>query len=368
MKNRSNQIVKVSVIGIITNLILVGFKAFVGFVSGAISIIMDAINNLSDAGSSIVTIIGTKLANKKPTKKHPYGYGRIEYLTSLVIASIILVTGFTSIVESIKKIIEPTKANYDVVSIVIVSVAIIVKIVLGLFTKKKGKELNSDSLVGSGNDAMFDAIISSSTLVGIIVSLAFNVSIEGILGILISVFIVKAGVEILISSVSGLIGTRVDSETTIKIKQTVNEFEGVNGAYDLILNKYGPEKIIGAIHIEVNDDMTAKEIHALTHAIQTKIYQEFGIFLTVGIYASIDDESEYSKIKQDLFNVVKQYENVIQTHGFYVDSNTDIVTFDIVVSFKEKNPELIKQEIESKMKELYPDYQFFANIDADYSD
>ncbi|MBP5552791.1 MAG: cation diffusion facilitator family transporter [Spirochaetales bacterium] len=159
-ENREKTIVKTSVIGIVTNLFLVGFKAFVGFVSNSIAVILDAVNNLSDALSSLITIIGAKLGSKQPDKKHPLGYGRIEYLSSMIVAAIVLYAGLTSCVESVKKIIHPEAADYGTVSIIIISVAIVVKLILGMYVKKKGKAVNSGALVASGSDALFDAVLS----------------------------------------------------------------------------------------------------------------------------------------------------------------------------------------------------------------
>ena len=160
--NREKTVIKTSVISIISNIVLASFKAFVGFLANSIAIISDAVNNLSDALSSIITIVGTKLAGKAPDRKHPYGYGRIEYMTSFIVSAIVLYAGITAMVESIKKIIYPEIADYSIITIVILIAGIIVKFALGLYVKKKGKQVNSDSLVASGSDAFNDAILSIS--------------------------------------------------------------------------------------------------------------------------------------------------------------------------------------------------------------
>ena len=170
-------------------------KAVVDVLSSSIAIVLDAVNNLSDALSSIITIVGTKLAGKAPTKKHPYGYGRIEYLTTVVIAVIVLTAGVTSLKESIEHIIHPETPDYSTVSIIIVSVAVVVKVLLGTYFKKRGKTLDSDSLVASGQDALMDSIISVSTVVAALVFVFFGVSLEAWLGVIISIFILKAGYD-----------------------------------------------------------------------------------------------------------------------------------------------------------------------------
>ena len=186
---REKVIVRTSVIGIVVNILLAGFKAFVGILSNSVAVVMDAVNNLSDALSSVITIIGTRLAGKKPDKKHPLGYGRIEYLSAMIISVIVLYAGVTSLVESVKKIIHPETPDYSAVSLLIIAVAVGAKIFLGQFVKKQGEKVKSDSLIASGSDALFDSIISASTLVAALIYLFAGVSLEAWLGTVISVFI-----------------------------------------------------------------------------------------------------------------------------------------------------------------------------------
>ena len=217
--DREKTVIKTSIISILANIVLAGFKAFVGLLASSIAIVSDAVNNLSDALSSIITIIGTKLAGKAPNKKHPYGYGRIEYMTSLIVSAIVLYAGVTALIESIKKIIHPEVADYSMVTLVIVIAGIIVKFILGLYVKKKGKDVNSDSLVASGSDAFNDAILSISVLASAIIYLIFNISLEAYVGILLSIFIIKAGIELIKESVDNMLGIRVESELAKNIKK-----------------------------------------------------------------------------------------------------------------------------------------------------
>ena len=249
--NRERVIVKTSVIGIVTNLLLVGFKAFVGLVSNSIAVILDAVNNLSDALSSVVTIIGAKLGAKQPDKKHPLGYGRIEYLSSMIVAALVLYAGITSLVESVKKIIHPEAADYSTVSLIIIGVAVIVKLVLGLYVKKQGKKVSSGALEASGSDALFDAILSSSVLASAVVYLIWGVSLEAYVGVVIAGFIIKAGIEMMIETLNDIIGKREDAETTKGLKEIICAEENVLGAYDVTLFNYGPNKNYGSVHIEL---------------------------------------------------------------------------------------------------------------------
>ena len=300
--DRQNKIIKTSIIGIIVNLILVAFKATIGILVNSIAITLDAVNNLTDALSSIITIIGTKLAGKAPDKDHPYGYGRIECFSSVIIAVIVLWAGITALQESWPKIFNPDVTSYTTVSLVIIAVAVIVKFLLGRYVKNVGENINSQALVASGSDAFFDAILSLSTLIAAIISIFFNISLEGILGVIISFVIIKASIDMLKETLDSMIGARVDSELSQKIKKSIEEVDGVYGAYDLSLHNYGPEDMQGSVHIEVDDDLTARDIHTLTREITFKIYKEFSIALTIGIYARND---KFDYIRKDLDEIVR---------------------------------------------------------------
>ena len=366
--NREKLIVRTSIIGILGNIGLVAAKAVIGIIAGSISIILDAVNNLTDALSSVITIIGTKLAGRKPDRKHPYGHGRIEYITSLIIAVIILVAGGTAIYESILSLINGTKAAYTDLSLIFISLAILVKVGLGLFFRRMGKKAHSEALKASGIDALFDALLSLSTLVGAIIARFTGVAIEGYLGILIGLFIIKTGIEIMINALSSIVGKRADKETSLAVKQLVNSFPEVIGSYDLTLHDYGPTKSIGSIHIEVRDDLTAKEIHPLSRKIIQAVYDKFGIILTVGIYAQNESEPEIKQIRKDLYALVKEYPTIKQVHGFYVDIDLKMITFDIIVDFKDDDAEGIKKSLIEKMSAIHPDYQYYVILDDDFSD
>ena len=366
--NRSKVIVRTSVVGILTNLGLVTLKAFVGIIAGSIAIIMDAVNNLSDALSSVITIVGTKLSQKKPDAKHPYGHGRVEYITSLIISVIILIAGVTAIVESVISIIEQKAPSFDIISLILIAVAVLVKIGLGLYFRHVGKKVNSEALKGSGIDALFDALLSLGTLVAIVVSLVWKVNIEGYIGIVIGLFMIKSGIDVLRQSLSSIIGERTSKETSEAIKHLVCENPEVKGAYDLIVNNYGPDRGIGSIHIEVNDDMTAKDIHPLTRKIAAQVYQEFGIIMTVGIYASNSSDSKINKIKEAIREELFSHPTIKQMHGFYCNQELKDITFDVIIDFEDKEAPKLIEEIKKNLGEKFPDYHFYVVEDKDFSD
>ena len=368
--NRDAEIVKTSVIGIIANAFLAAFKAAIGIFTNSIAILLDAVNNLTDAFSSIVTIIGTKLANKEPDRKHPYGHGRIEYLTTIVISVIIMYAGVTALLESVGRIITPEYAEYDTISLVIVAVAVVVKIVLGRYVKSVGKRVDSDSLVASGTDALMDAIISAATLLAALVYIWTGVALEAWLGAIISIVIIKAGIDILREAMSKIIGQRVDAELTHGIKEDICAVEGVRGAYDLVLNDYGPQRLTGSVHIEVDEGMTARDIDRITRDIQRAIFDKWHVLIhTVGVYSmNTQMDGAIAEVYSDIERVVGKHGEVLQIHGFYVDEEAKSINFDLVLNFDAKNRKEIYKEIVSEIEELHPEYRFQIIMDADITD
>ena len=365
---RNKKIVSTSVIGIVTNFFLAVFKAIVGLLSGSIAIVLDAINNISDVASSIITIIGTKLANKRPDKKHPFGHGRIEYLSSLVISIIIIYAGISSFVESIKKIINPNKLNYTFFSIIVVVVAIFVKIFLGLYVKKKGEELNSSSLVNSGNDALLDSVISFSTLLAALIFLVSGFSVEAYLGVIISLIIIKSGFGMIMESVSSILGERVDVELIRSVKQTILEFKEVLGVYDIIFNNYGPNSYYGSVHIEIANTYTIDQVDELLRNITKKVYEKSGVVLSaIGIYSVDETNKSAIKARKRITKLIDKYNNILQIHGFYYNDSKKIIQFDMVVSFDEKNQLKLYNDIYEKVLELYPEFEIIISIDSDFS-
>jgi cation diffusion facilitator family transporter len=368
-EKRGRTIVRTSLIGIFANVLLAGFKAVVGAASGSVAIVMDAVNNLSDAASSIITIVGTKLAGRPADKKHPFGYGRMEYLSAMVISLIVLYAGITSLQESVKKIIHPQTPEYTAVTLVIVAVAVLVKIVLGRFVKATGKRVNSDSLVNSGQDAIMDSVISASTLAAAAIYLTTNVSLEAWLGAVISAVIIKSGIDMLRETLSEILGEEVSADLARKIKADVCSFPEVRGAYDLVLNNYGPDVYNGSIHVEVCDALNADEIDNLTRAISAKVYQKEGVLLTaISVYSYNTKDPEVTQMRDKLIRILKENPNVLQVHGFYVEKEQKAMRFDMVVSFNEKDRGKLYRDMLEKVREAFPDYQITAAMDTDFSE
>ena len=368
-KNREQKIIRTSVIGILTNIFLASFKSAVGLFAHSIAIVLDAVNNLSDAASSLVTIVGTKLAGKAPDKKHPFGYGRLEYLSALIISLIVLYAGITSLTESVKKIISPDMPEYNKVSLIIVAAGVIIKLLLGKFVKKAGKETGSDSLVNSGEDALLDAIISASTLIAAFIYIWKKISLEAWLGTVISLFIIKAGIEMLQETISKVLGERADSKLSNAIKKTVRSFKDVSGAYDLVLNNYGPDSFNGSIHIEIPDTYSAGDLDELTRAITKEVYEKHKVILTaVGIYSVNTSNDNSAQIRDNINRIALANEYVIQLHGFYINKITKTIRFDMVISFDAPDRIKVLEEVSRQIKEVYPEYQLEIAIDIDFSE
>lgn len=363
---RAKTIVKTSIIGIITNILLAAFKAVVGFLSNSIAIVLDAVNNLSDALSSIITIAGTMLAGRTPDKKHPLGHGRIEYLSAMIISVIVLYAGATSFIESVKKIIHPEKPDYATITLVIIAVAVVVKVVLGRYVKGVGEKVNSDALKDSGKDALFDAVLSSSVLLSAVIFIASGISLEAYVGVIISCFIIKSGIEMLKDTLDEILGKRVDSAFTDEIKKTVCEDEAVGNAYDLFLHSYGPDRYFGSVHVEVPESMTATEIDAMERRIAHNVFKKHGILMTgIGIYSVNDTDEETVKLRGGIADIVMSHEGVLQMHGFYLDKEKKSVNLDIIIDYDLKDRQSLFEHISGDLKEAFPEYEFNLVLDID---
>ena len=368
MVDRDRLIVRTSIIGIITNVFLAAFKAAIGLLSHSIAVVLDAVNNLSDALSSLITIIGTKLSAKLPDKKHPLGYGRIEYLTALVVAAIVLYAGATSLVESVKKIIHPETADYSVVSLVIIAVAVVVKLLLGRYVKAQGKKANSAALEASGADASFDAVLSASVLLSAIIYLVFGVSLEAWVGAVISGFIIKSGIEMITETLDDILGKRADAELTGQIRSSVLEEDEVRGVYDIIVNNYGPNKNTCSLHVELPDVMTVDQVDVLTRRIQARVYKATGVIVTgVGVYAFNTKDNEAAAIRNRVMNLVLSHDWALQLHGFHADTAAKTLRFDVVMSFDIK-PEEGLATLYGEVQSAFPDYTIHIVPDIDAAD
>lgn len=363
---RRKKIIGVSIIGIVANLLLGVLKVVLGLLSGSIALISDALNNITDSSSSLITIVGTKLAAKAPDKQHPFGHGRTEYLTSLLIGGIVFLTGFQSLISSVKAVFNKEDINTDITTVIIIIATIAAKVLLGTFTENSGKKLNSTALIASGADAKNDAVVSVVTLISSILYMFAKISVDGIAGVIISVFILKTAYEVLSDTIKKLLGERVDGEIVRGIKDIVRNTEGVINCFDLILNDYGPDFYTGSINVEIEDNRSIGEMYPILHEAQTKIYNKYNVFLVFGFYSVDVDDERYIKIKSLLKNYKENERHIINYHGIVIDEKDKTIYCDITRDFDITSKTVI-ENVNRILKEEFPKYNIHVNIDTEFS-
>lgn len=367
---RETAIIRTSTIGIAANVALATFKAAVGILSNSIAVTLDAVNNLSDAISSIITIVGTKLSNKKADREHPFGHGRIEYITTTVIAAIIMYAGISSLIKSIQDIMDPVTPDYSPLSLVIIAVAVLVKIILGHYVRSVGNRVNSDTLIASGSDALFDATLSTSVLTAALIFIFTKISLEAYVGVIISVFIIKASIELLQGSIKEIIGMRPDAALSTLIYDIVKEDPDAEGVYDLIIHNYGPDRFVGSFHTEVLDTTSAIEIDTMTRRLSTEIYKQTSgkiIIAAIGIYARNTTDNRIVKMRTEVTEMALAHEGVLQVHGFIADIENQFMAFDTVIEFGYDGKQIV-HDIIHEVEAAYPDMNVSVLLDRDTSD
>lgn len=366
---RNKIIIRTSIMGIGVNILLVLCKALIGLFSNSIAILLDALNNFSDVISSLITIMGTKLAGREADEEHPFGHGRYEYISAIIIAVLVMYAGITSIIESIKKILKPELPRYEWLSLWIILVAVITKILLSIYLKKVGKKINSNSLIMSGIDAKFDAFISVSTLVAALIFLYTGISTEPYLALLISILLMKSGYAMLTDTLSFILGKRVDTEKARRVRECILSVDGVEAVYDLVFNDYGPDSMLATAHIEVERELKAYEIDEMTRDIIDLVYQKEKIVMpAIGIYAKPSDDRESEKILDKIRRLIFKHTHILQIHGFTVNFEKKLIRFDIIVGFEEKNREKLYQEIKEEVEKACSGFEVQIMMDINHSD
>lgn len=365
---RFKEIILTSVIGIVVNVALGVLKIIVGSIANSVAVISDAVNNFADSVSSLVTIIAMAISGRGATRKHPFGFGRIEYFSSMVISVLILITGGEFLIESVKKIIHPEATSYNAVTLVLLIIAIVAKILLGLYTRRSGKKLNSPNLIASGQDALSDAVITGVTLLAAVISLIWpNLHIDGWVGAIVSIFVLKAGLEILLDVVSKLLGERPSLELADQIMEEILNTEGVQGAYDLILHNYGPNVFIGDVNLELEDTMSIEEAYVITKPLNVRILKKYGVFMYFGFYSVNTTDPEIVEMRDFLYSQALCRDDILQIHAFYVNKERKFMSFDVVFDFDCKDQYAVEQDLRRILKEQYPDYRVEMLPDKDYT-
>lgn len=365
--DRMKKVVTVSIVGILVNVALGVIKIIVGNAANSVAVTSDAVNNFADSISSLVTIITMIIVGKGATRKHPFGFGRVEYFSSIIISVLVLFTGGEFMVESIKHIIHPAATSYGNVALVLLVVAILAKIFLGLYTRRQGKKANSPNLVASGQDALSDAILTGVTFVGALLSRFAHWNIDGWIGAIVSIFVLKSGLEILLDVVNKLLGDRPDAELGDMIMKEITAAPGIIGAYDLILHNYGPNIFIGNVNVELDEQLSIRDAYEIVKPLSVKIANEYGVFMYFGFYAVNTTDEKTMEMNRKVKDTLLKDPDVLQVHAFYVEQDKKFMSFDVVLDFNVKDQLAKEKAIRDKVHSLFPDYEVEMVFDKDYT-
>ena len=353
---RCREIIKYNIAGIAVNLALSLAKLSIGLMTHAHAVILDSIEGLSDLISAVFTIFSAKIGAKKADKEHPFGYGRMEYLMSILVTIIIMLVGLRSIVESVRDIISPHAApDYTIWVVLIMCVSLAAKLIYGVLLRKKGKEINAAALIMSGTDSMSDALTSAAILAAILINNLFNIDIEHYLCIGISLMIIYTGVQMLHECVTKILGTSVDPEFRKKIKSMIIMEDGVYNVSNLVIHSYGESVYVGSVDIEVDKNMRADEISKLSRRLIQKS-DELGLTLTaVGISGTDADSPEANSMWDEILDVIRQYDKIRRAYSFAVDFNEKQISFSIVPDPDDPDKDATRDDLLNELKNIFPD-------------
>ena len=358
-----------SITGIIVNILLSVFKLIIGIIANSMSIISDALNNVSDAGSSIITMIGFKMSQKKVDSDHPWGHGRMEYITALFVDILIILVGFELLQSSVDKIIHPELPNISNITIILLIVAILAKLWLFLFYRKIAKKINSAAIKGTAYDSISDSISTLAVLISAIVARFAGISIDGYVSLLVSIFILITGIKAIKEIIDLLLGQKPDPEYVNAIEEFAKKYDTIEGIHDIMVHDYGPGRKIVSFHAEVPANSDICRAHDIIDQMEQDILQEFGCITTIHMDPIVVDNEEINKMKQDVEKIVKQINENYSIHDFRMTDGGERfnLIFDLVIPTDEKTDkdELIR-EIQRKLKEENEKYYAVIKVEHSY--
>ncbi len=363
--SREGVVSATSILSIIVNISVALLKVVVGILAASIAIISEGVNNATDALSSLLTLIGIKLANRKPNKEHPFGYGRIEYITNLIISAIIILSGAYTLKDSVVKIFFPEALNTTMLSIVLVAFSAVIKYVLGTYTISQGKKVNSDTLIAVGMDCRNDSFVSLVTILVSLVYILFGKNIDAFAGVYTSYLILKAGYEIMYKTISELLGQPADEELARELYRKIRSTDGVINAVDMVLHNYGPDMYTGSVNVEVDHKMTAAQIFEFLRVLQGRIYEENRVAMVFGIYAVDNDSKDNKKLRKQIADFAKNNPHIKSYHAVYSDAKSNSIYCDIVVDYDADRKQVFK-DFADYLQELYPDKKIQVNLDTEF--
>ena len=359
-----------SIVGIFCNVFLFAVKFAVGLILHSVSVTADAFNNLSDAGSSIISFVGVKMAEKPADKDHPFGHGRIEYIAALVVSFLVLEVGFTFLKDSFGKILHPETMNFQIVSVVILILSIAVKLWLGLFNRKLGEKIDSKVMMAVFTDSMGDVITTAATILSLIFFAVTDINIDGIVGVGVALVVMWAGVGIAKDTLEPLIGQAIDPEVYEKIKHFVEKYDGIEGTHDLIVHNYGPGRSMASIHAEVPNDVDIEQSHEIIDRIERDAAKELGIFLVIHMDPVEMRDKRVLKIRDKTVQLLHDLDPACTIHDFRMvhgEHQTNLI-FDMVVpiDYDEKKKSDLSLQLMEKIKEVNPRYECVITVESDY--
>lgn len=358
-----------SIVGIFCNVFLFAAKLVTGLILRSVSVTADAFNNLSDAGSSIISLIGVKMASKPADEDHPFGHGRIEYIAALIVAFLVLEVGFTFLKDSLNKIRMPEQLNFQALSLIILFLSIGVKLWLGAFNRKLGRKIDSKVMMAVFADSMGDVVTTGATILSLLFFAFTGINIDGFVGVGVALVVMWAGVGIAKDTLEPLIGEGVDPELCDRIKKFVEEYEGIEGTHDLIVHNYGPNRSMASIHAEVPNNVDIETSHEIIDRIERDALDTLGIFLVVHMDPIETENEEIGKIRLQVDQVVKELDERCTIHDFRVVEGKEQINliFDLVVpvSFDEKQRREVQARLSQKLWEI--DYRYRCIITTEHS-
>lgn len=365
-ESREGIIAATSGLGIVVNVMIALLKVVIGAMASSIAIVSEGVNNAADALTSVLTLVGTKLAAKHPDEKHPFGYGRIEYLTSLIIATLILVTGTEMLSSSVKLVFHPEEMSISYISLIIVAVSAVIKFFLGVYTIKMGKKADSGALEAVGIDCRNDSFVSIITIISAVIFLVFHLSIDAYVGIFTSIIIIKAGVEVLRDTISELLGKSGDEELAKKLYKEIRSTKGIVNAADMMLHNYGPDAYSGSVNVEIDQAKTVGEIYQFLHKLQLRIMHEYKVVMVFGIYAVDNDHDEVRELRKRVSQYVSKAEHVKSFHAVYLEPDTNKLYCDLVVDYQLRDWDALKKDFFTYLKGFYPEKEIELTIETEF--
>lgn len=368
-KTRNAYIYLGSIVGIICNLILSIIKITVGVISSSVSIMADGFNNLSDMASSLITMVGIKLANMPADKEHPFGHGRMEYLSALVVAFMVMLVGAQFIKSSVDRILNPTKVSFEMIPFILLLISLILKLWLSRFNKYVGEKINSSALKAASVDALGDVFTSSCVIISFLASKFTTIPIDGYVGVLVSLAILYAGYSLVKDTISPLLGEAPDEELVKAIKQGVLSYDNIIGVHDLIIHNYGVGKCMASIHAEIPSNIDLVTIHEIIDTAEREISQKLNIYLVIHMDPMCIHDEKINAIKGDVQKILFKYDQIKSMHDFRITEgkNQTNIIFDIEVNFDEVNTvekeEELRKNLEEDIKKLNPLYNCIITID-----